>query len=82
MTERQAVVQHFVDKGIQFKTTVDMAIYLAQDKQQTRPQLADQKDYVEKVLKAGYKSTMAKQLMDDINQAVKEKPEAEADPEE
>lgn len=68
-TERQVIVQHFADKKMKFQTTVDMAVYLARDLQQTRPQLADQKPYVEKVLKAGYKSTMAKDLFDDINKA-------------
>jgi hypothetical protein len=80
MTERQAVVQHFVDKDVKVGSTIDMAVYLAGDQQQTRPQLADQKEYVEKVLKAGYTSTLAKQLFEDIKKSQADQPETEADP--
>lgn len=72
MTERQKIVQHMTDNDVKFQTTVDMAIYLARDKQQTQPRLANESEYVDKVLKAGYKSKMAKDLFDDIQAAKKQ----------
>jgi hypothetical protein len=72
MTERQKIVQHFADKNIKPSTTVDMAIYLKGDSMKTRPELANEKEYVDKVLKAGYKSRMAKDLFDDIQEAQKQ----------
>jgi hypothetical protein len=73
MTDRQAIVQHYAEKGIKFEKPVDMAINLARDAKQSRPVLAKQKEYVEKVLKAGYTSKMATDLFDDINNAEKPK---------
>lgn len=63
-TEREAVVQHFHDNKLSFDNTVDLAVYLESDR------IGDKKfanGYVDKVLAAGYRSNMTKQLLDDIN---------------
>jgi hypothetical protein len=72
MTERQRIVQHFTDNNIKPSTTIDVAVYLKGDSMKTRPELTNEKEYVEKVLKAGYKSRMAKDLFDDIQEAQKQ----------
>jgi hypothetical protein len=79
MTERQAIVQHFAENKVVVQKPVDMSLYLARDKQQRRPALAGQKEYVEKVLKAGYTSKMSVDLFNDIVEAQKQQPKAKAE---
>lgn len=68
MSERQAVVKHFADRKVKFNKPVDLAVALRQD-QVTTKELSGQKEYVEKVLKSGYTSTLTRQLFEDVNSA-------------
>lgn len=71
-TERQAIIKHFVDNGLVVQKPVDMSLHLAKDSQTRRPALESQKDYVQKVLKSGYKSKMAVDLFNDIKDEQKQ----------
>lgn len=65
-TERQGVVKHFQDKKQTFKQPVDLALALRAD--QVGPkELESEKEYVNKALKAGYKSPLFKELFDEVN---------------
>ena len=69
-TERQRVVKHFQDKKETFKAPVDLALALRADQVGPR-ELADDAEYVQKALKAGYKSPMFKDLFDAVNGSAK-----------
>ena len=76
-TEREAVISHFVDNDVHAETVVDLAIELQRDKQ-SRQQLIGSRNYVDRVLTAGYKS----KAMSDLLQAIKDgKAEPKQDPE-
>lgn len=66
MTERQKIVKHFQTKKQKFVDSKEMAVALRQDQVGER-HFDNEKEYVDKVLKAGYKSDMAVQLLNDIN---------------
>lgn len=66
MTERQKIVKHFQDKKQKFADSKEMAVALRQDQVSER-NFDNEKEYVDKVLKSGYKSEMANQLLNDIN---------------
>lgn len=71
-TDRQQIIDHFVDRGFAYNDPIDLAFYLAEDRQKADPQLATAKEYVEKVLSAGYRSELTKLLCQDIKKAVDE----------
>jgi hypothetical protein len=75
-TEREAVIQHFVDRKLGFEDPshepVDLVMYLAQDIQHGQPAMFEgQRVYVERLINAGIKSNMAKELFDDVRKVVK-----------
>jgi hypothetical protein len=70
-TERQQIIDHFVEAGIAYDQPIDMAFYLARDRQGDQKKFGSN-GYVDQVLKAGYTSAMARQLRDDIKSAVDE----------
>jgi hypothetical protein len=74
-TDREAVIQHFVDRDLGFDDpshdTIDLVMFLAQDVQHNDPSVFEnQRDYVEKITKAGVNSSVGRELLGDIRKAV------------
>lgn len=71
-TERQAVIDYFVENKVHMEQPVDLAIAMQKDKQdRTRQHLIGSKDYIDRTLKAGYKSQAMTDLFKDIQAARK-----------
>lgn len=65
-TERQKLVEDLKGKGI-FASAIDLAVHL---KIQRDMDYKDNKEYIDKILKAGYRSKMTQNLLDDVNLAI------------
>ena len=79
-TERERVIQHFVDSDLHLDSTVDLAIELQRDKQ-GRQSLINEKAYVDRALTAGYKSKAMSDLLSEIQAAKTAQNEPEQEPE-
>ena len=64
LTERQSVIQHLVDKKLKFNDPVDLAIHLRRDQMEGKE--IGQKEYVDKLLSSGYRSTLFTSFYDDV----------------
>lgn len=71
--EQQSLVKHLQSQKKRFKTTVDLAIYLKKNRD---GDLKEYKEPINDVLKSGYKSEKARQLLNDINDRNTKKQEA------
>ena len=72
-SEREEVIQHFVDNGLGFEDpahdVVDLVMYLAQHIQHGT--IFDHvREYVEKIVKVGTESSVAKELFNEIRKVV------------
>jgi hypothetical protein len=74
-TDRETVIRHFVERGLGFDDPshepVDLVMYLAADIQHGQPAVFEgQRTYLEKLIRAGIQSNMARELFDDVKKAV------------